>query len=188
MNRRIGYLSLLVLSVSVSASADIIASHPTITSVGTDFTWSYQVQTLPGTWVQHRNYFVLFDVGPVLSTTQPAGWVTRQQAREGCGEPVMVGLCGSDDTSIKNLRWTYRGTGQLFGPLGAFSFTSPANTGLGPTLIGHSFYIDPATGRPNEIGNIQDVRGPGVPEPSTLLLLGVGLCGVAQRVRRKAER
>lgn len=97
----------------------------------------------------------------------------------------MVGLCGSDDAGLMNLRWTYRGPGQLFGPLGAFSFVSPSNTGLGHTLIGHSFYIDPATGRDNEIGNIQDVNEPSVPEPAAMLLIGVGMLGVLRRRRAK---
>jgi hypothetical protein len=192
-----------VVAVGVSAAPAKAGLLPVSVSVQPEagnFRWTYSVVLPTDMKLQSGSYFTIYDFGgyqsgsatltsPFPDSTALANWsVTTSNVG-----PSPNRLNPQDDPNVTNITWTYNGPtlgpGQL--TLGNFSAVSTFQdsqssffTGTNPRSTGE---IDSNITETITPTGVQGPPPPGVPEPATLALAGLGLpfIGVARWVRRK---
>ena len=181
------WMAALVATVALvpgRAAAGLIPYNPTVTQ-GTDgmYRYTYAIQ-LPSTAVlRPGDYFTIYNFdgfvpGSAVADGSPysGGW-TFSTSNTG---PTPAGVLPDDDPAIPNLTWTYTGAEiNIDGAVGLGNFWAVS---LYPTTTDSWFTAHTGTAQGVDDNNIAPTKvpvpsapPPGVPEPATLLLAGLGL-------------
>jgi hypothetical protein len=192
MIRRTWVARLFTTAVAVvvaggTAAAGIIPGSVTITPEGQNFRWQYSVVLPTDMKLQAGDYFTIYDFGGLVAGSQfvdpqnssASDWV-MEVSKTG---PIPNGLNPKDNPDIENLVFRYVGAGIPSGQLGIGNFGATSTVG---TSVKTDFTAqNPQVNGGNLDRNIVDTIAPappgpvdptpGVPEPTTLLLAGIGL-------------
>ncbi|HLV80596.1 MAG TPA: hypothetical protein VKT32_09955 [Chthonomonadaceae bacterium] len=193
-------VSLLTAGAGLSR-ADIIVKDPTVTSHGSNFTWSYDVTLTNDEIIKPGNFLTIYDFAGFVpgSNFQPAGWVFSS-ANLGRTPPHSV---PTDDPRLPNLTWTYTGTSNndaygnpdrvsILGPgpldLGIFGADSNRSQEVVGMFATEAIKYSPrqrGNGRPVDNSGYVGVPNAVLPESSSLLLLLPGLAPLVLLRRRR---
>ena len=186
----------LAVVVTGSANAGIIPASVTVTPDGGNFRWTYAVVLPTNMALQSGNSFTIYNVAGLVpgTITAPTGWT----ASTGYNTTPPTGLHPTDTGKNPDVTFTYSGptipTGQV--GLGNFMFDSKYSASAAVDFTAEN--PQASTGNPDR--NIVSTLGPsgtptggggggtpGVPEPTTLVLAGLGLpiVGAARAWRKR---
>jgi len=179
------------VATAVPASAGLLPVSATTAADGSNTRYTYGVVLTSNSTLQSGDYFTIFDFSkPIASTAvMPTGWTVSLNPLGGNPGGTVPG----DSPNIPNLTYVYHGptlTGSV--GLGNFMIDSSISASTSTPYSFASFTQQTANGA-NESnitsvmvpvvpssGGTTGTQGsggtpPGVPEPSTLLLMGIGL-------------
>ena len=185
------------LVVSGTASAGIIPISVTVTPEAGNFRWTYAIQLPTDMKLQAGDYFTIYDFGGYVAGSQFASPAadTGDWTMTTDSVPVPIGLSPNDDAAVPNLTFKYTGPSVLVGGLGLGNFGAASTVGSSVTTEFTAQNRQFSTGELDR--NIVDTiapgsplppdNPPGVPEPTTLALAGIGLplLAAARRFRGK---
>jgi hypothetical protein len=191
------------IAIATPARAGLLPVSVSIQPEAGNFRWTYSVVLPTDMKLQAGNYFTIYDFGSYIpgsaNVTSPfpddsaAGLWTVSTTNLG---PTPAMLNPEDDPNAANITWTYNGPEIPSGKVTLGNFSATSTFGESQS----SFFT--AT-NPRAVDGVVDSNitetitpigtdtppPPGVPEPTTLALAGLGLplLGVARWVRRNKK-
>ncbi|VTT96740.1 unnamed protein product [Gemmataceae bacterium] len=166
-----------------NAEAGLIPYNPTVTPDGGMYRYTYAIQLPSAAVLRPGDYFTIYNFdGYVADSAMASGspysgdW-SFSTSNTG---PTPPGVLPDDDPAILNLTWTYNGPViNVPGDVGLGNFWAVS---LYPTTTDSWFTAHTGLGTGVNDSNIVPIEvpvpsapPPGVPEPATLLLAGLGL-------------
>jgi hypothetical protein len=156
------------------------------------FTYSYTASIPDGDQINPGNFFRIYDfAGYVAGTvTAPAGWVATTNNTDPVPPPSVI-LSHGDDPTVPNLTFTYNGTSPIVGATSISGFTAQSTFPLQGAIKDFVGRDTKSTGPTagSAVDSVGDIRVPGVPEPSAVVSVSIGLAllglGCAARSRRQ---
>jgi hypothetical protein len=190
---RLGLATLFAGAMGVTAQAGLIPVNATVTPEGDNYRYTYSVSVASSTFLKSGDSFVIFDFnGFVPGSAQNPSDFTFSTMSTG-GTPGRT--APNDDATMPNLIWTYNGMDPISaGALGDFSALSTLPEASVTTDFSARSHTEDPNGNIFADDNITQTKGPagtnppiddpvdptpGVPEPTTLLLLAAGLPVIA---------
>jgi len=196
MKRLLGITAGLLLAAfgGQRAAAGLLPVNVTVTPESGNYRWTYAIVLPTDMKLQSGNFFTIYDFNGYVpnSADAPAGWALSVNKTG----PTPERLNPQDDAALDNLTWKYSGptieSGQIgLGNFWAIStFNNQGESFLTATTRRSSDgqFDNNITGTVVPVGAIAPPPPPGVPEPTTLVLAGLGLplVGLARKLRRRA--
>ncbi|WP_020468634.1 PEP-CTERM sorting domain-containing protein [Zavarzinella formosa] len=183
--RKLGLAALFATVLGSTASAGLVPLTTSVVSEGDNFRYTYGVTLSSNNFLNKGDSFVIYDFAGFVpsSSDQPAGFSFSTAATS----PDHGRTAPNDNPNVQNLVWTYTGDTPLIGEIGIgdFSALSTKPEASAPTdftsrthvidQFGNMVSYDSITSTTAPAGSDTTPPPPGVPEPSTLLLLSAGL-------------
>lgn len=176
--------------ISAPARAGLLPVNTSINPESGNFRWTYAIVLPSDVQIRTGDYFTIYDFAGYVPGTnnQPAGWNFSTHLTG----TTPGGVLPTDDPTLPNLTWTYAGANQTgqsgLGNFWAVSTYSTATTSNFTARSHNATYGIPDSNITTTDVPVNVPGPPSVPEPTTLLLAGLGLPLVGLMRRRQARK